>query len=103
MAYRVTKKAAAVRRKMAAMREAKECRRLERGESERQRELPDLRRIVFVVDFDFGMTIHWIDLHKTDRIDCYRVVVDGKEWKRRIGWSGVLAGLRKSLPRVAAM
>jgi hypothetical protein len=46
---------------------------------------------------------HQIDLYKTGRIDQFRAVVDGVEWKRRIGFSGVLAGIRKSMPRMAAM
>ena len=33
----------------------------------------------------------------------YRVVADGVEWKRRVGWSNILAGLRKSMPRVGAV
>ena len=32
----------------------------------------------------------------------YRVIADGVEWKQRVGWSKILAGLRKSLPRVGA-
>ena len=31
-----------------------------------------------------------------------KVVADGVEWKERIGWSKILAGLRKSMPRVGA-
>ena len=64
--------------------------------------LPDLRRRIVIEDFDFGHRVHVLELHRTNRIDCYRVVADGAEWKRRIGWSGILAGLRKSLPRVSA-
>lgn len=33
------------------------------------------------------------------RIDQYRVTVDGKPWKDRIGFSRLLAGLRKASPR----
>lgn len=64
--------------------------------------LPDLRRQIIIRDFDFGEKIHTLDLYRTDRVDCYRVVADGVEWKERIGWSKILAGLRKSLPRVGA-
>jgi len=55
-----------------------------------------------IESFDFGHEIHVLEFFKTDRIDCFRVVVDGVEWKRRIGFSKTLAGLRKSMPRVAA-
>ena len=62
--------------------------------------LPDLRRTIIVVDHDFGDVEHRIDLFKTRRVDCYRVVADGLEWKERMGWSRILAALRKSFLRV---
>lgn len=65
--------------------------------------LPDLRRRIVIEDFDFGHQVHVLELYRCDRVDCYRVVADGKEWKQRIGWSRILAGLRKSLPRVGAV
>ena len=37
------------------------------------------------------------------RIDSYRATVDGRDWKPRIGWSRVLDGLRKALPRLASI
>jgi hypothetical protein len=75
---------------------------MERPIEERAPELPALRRQIIIRDFDFGETIHTLDLYKSDRRDCYRVLVDGKPWKDRIGWSAILAGLRKSMPRVGA-
>ncbi len=33
------------------------------------------------------------------RIDQFRVELDGREWKQQIGWSRVLAGLRKAAGR----
>jgi len=33
------------------------------------------------------------------RVDQFRVEVDGKVWKDNIGWSRILAGLRKSQAR----
>lgn len=33
------------------------------------------------------------------RIDQYRVTVDGQPWKEKIGFSRILAALRKSQPR----
>lgn len=65
--------------------------------------LPDLRRRVIIEDWDFGHRVHVMELHKTDRIDCYRVTADGKPWKGRIGWSQTLAWLRKSMPRVGSI
>lgn len=64
--------------------------------------LPDLRRRIVIEDFDFGHRVHVLELHRTSRIDCYRVHVDGVPWKASMGWSQILASLRKSLPRVAS-
>lgn len=98
--YRVTKKRAEV---MAVMRAAKERKRLAADPPDYPPILPDLRRTIIVIDYDSGAPVHHqIDLHRTNRIDQYRAVVDGQEWKRRIGFSGVLAGIRKSMPRVTA-
>ena len=99
MAYRVTKRSAET---LAKMRQARAAKRIEGPAPEYPAILPDLRRRIVIEDFDFDHRVHVIELHRTNRIDCYRVVADGKEWKRRIGWSGILAGLRKSLPRVSA-
>ena len=100
MAYRTTKKSAEV---MATMRAAKERKRMAGDAPDYPPILPDLRRTIIVIDYDSGAPVHHqIDLHRTNRIDQYRAVVDGQEWKRRIGFSGVLAGIRKSMPRVTA-
>jgi hypothetical protein len=63
-------------------------------------EIPELRRVIEITDFDSGEPIvHKLELYKTDRIDCYDVYVDGAIWKKRIGWSQILAGIRKAMPR----
>lgn len=97
MSYRVTKRQ---HERLAAMRAAKERRRIERGTEDRPPELPALRRRIVIVDYDHGRTVHRLDLYRSDRVDCYDVHVDGKPWQRRIGWSRILSGLRKSMPRV---
>lgn len=97
--YRTTKKAAA---QMARMREAKEAKRLAGPAPDYPAELPTLRREIIIRDHDFGAVEHTIRLYRTNRIDCYRVEIDGRLWKERIGWSRILAGLRKSLPRVSS-
>ena len=89
-------------RKLRAMREARERKRLEGPEPRSPREFPHLRRTLIVIDYDFGRVEHRIDLYRTRRIDCYRAVADGVVWKRRVGWSKVLAGLRLKFPRVRA-
>ena len=65
-------------------------------------QMPDLRRTILITDHDFGAVQHRIDLYRTNRIDCYRVVADGVQWKRRAGWSTVLEAVRKSFIRVNA-
>lgn len=102
MTYRLTKKAEAQRKKLEAMRRGRERARMLRPVEDRPSDLPVLRRQIIVRDFDFGERIHTLDIYKSDRCDCYRVVVDGKPWKDRIGWSAILAGLRKSMPRVGS-
>jgi hypothetical protein len=65
-------------------------------------EPPELRRVIEITDYDTGQPItHRIELLRSDRIDCYRVIADGRPWRRRAGWAQVLAGVRKALPRVA--
>jgi len=97
--YRVTKKR---RDQLAMMRSAKERKRTSADAPEYPVDLPDLRRRIVIIDYDHGEVVHTLDLYRTDRIDCYRVVADGVEWKQRIGWSRILSGMRKSMPRVSA-
>ncbi|TMO51252.1 hypothetical protein CWC23_08935 [Pseudoalteromonas ruthenica] len=41
--------------------------------------IPELRRIIEITDYDSGEPItHKLELYKTDRIDCYKVLVDGR-------------------------
>lgn len=102
MSYRLTQKAAAQRQRMLAMRAGRDRARLAAPAQDYQPMLPDLRRRIVIEDFDFGHSVHVLELHRTNRVDCYRVIADGVEWKRRVGWSKILAGLRKSMPRVGA-
>lgn len=63
-------------------------------------DLPTLRRIVTVTDFDTGRPVtHELRLLKTRRVDVYAIEADGKPWKCA-GWSSCLEGLRKAYPRV---
>ena len=99
MAYRKTKRS---KETLARMQAGKAAARMERPAPDYPAALPDLRRRIVVEDFDFDHSVHVLEFYRTNRIDCFRVVVDGKEWKRRIGFSAALAGLRKSMPRVGA-
>lgn len=103
MAYRKTARALKIAATCARMRDGKARKRMASQAPDYPAPLPDLRRTIIVIDYDGGVPAHHqIDLHRTNRIDQFRAVVDGKEWKKRIGFSGVLAGIRKSMPRVSA-
>ena len=97
--YRVTRKRA---EQLAAMRAAKEAKRMAAPAPDYPEDLPILRREILIIDHDFGRREHRLTLYRTRRVDCYRVEVDGKPWSDCIGWSRILAGLRKALPRVSA-
>jgi hypothetical protein len=99
MAYRKTRRS---KETLARMRAGKDAARMARPAPDYPPALPDLRRRIVITDYDFGERDHTLDLYRTSRVDCYRVNVDGKPWKTRIGWSKILEGLRKSLPRLGA-
>ena len=95
------KRQAEQRRRLKAMKRGRERAAMAREPRGRMPELPLLRREVTVIDYDTGQPIaHTLHLYRSDRSDCYRAVADGKPWKDRIGWSKILAGLRKSYQRV---
>lgn len=87
---------------LARMKAGKDAARMDRAAHDYPVALPELRREIIIIDHDFGEKIHRMMLYRTNRRDCYRVVADGVEWKKRVGWSKILAGLRKSMPRVGA-
>ena len=99
MSYRKRTKCSA---KLAAMREAADQSRIEQPAPDYIPRMPDLRRTIIIIDHDFGDVEHRLDLYRSGRIDCYRVVADGVEWKKRAGWSTVLEAVRKSFFRVGA-
>lgn len=99
MTYRVSKKR---REQLAQMRTARAVKRMNENAHDYPVALPLLRRKIVITDYDFGEVVHTLDLYRADRIDCFAVRVDGKPWKKRIGMSRILAGLRKSMPRVSA-
>ncbi len=99
MSYRKRTKMSA---KLAAARASK-ARKREAGQApDYPPDLPELRRTIIIIDHDFGEVEHRIDLFRSNRRDCYRCVADGKPWGDRMGWSNVLANVRKSFLRVGA-
>lgn len=85
----------------ANMRAAKERKRLESPPPNYPVILPDLRRKIEITDYDLGEVKHTLELFKTNRIDCFKVYVDGRLWKKKIGFSNILAGIRKCMPRLS--
>ncbi|MBC8797673.1 hypothetical protein [Shewanella algae] len=66
-----------------------------------QTTIPELRRAIEITALDSGVPVtHRIELYRSDRIDCYNVNNDGQQWMQRMGWSHILAALRKALPRI---
>lgn len=99
--YRRSRKYQAQIARLAAARVAKERKRLSAALPDHPLDLPDLRRVIEITDYDLGTpTTHVIELYRSDRIDCYNVKIDGKPWQVRIGWSRILEGLRKAMPRI---
>lgn len=82
------------------MRKAKERKRLESDAPNYPKEVPKLRKVIIIINFDFGVKINVMKLFRTKRIDQYRVEANGKPWMKSIGLSGIFAGIRKSMPRV---
>lgn len=99
MTYRKTKRSHEV---LAKMRAARDANRMASPAPDYPPVLPSLRRRIVIIDYDFGERTHTLDLYRTGRIDCYRVVADGVEWSQSLGWSRVLAGIRRALPRLSS-
>ena len=102
--YRRSKKYQQLRARVSAFLAAKERKRLEQVEEvEADLILPDLRKKIEIIDFESGEpNVTVLELYQSDRIDCYRVVVNGVLWKKRIGMSKILEGIRKAMPRALA-
>lgn len=94
--YRKTTKA----KQYEKMREAKARKREQGPAPDYPVVLPKLRRIVIVIDYDFGKRVNIMKLYRTGRIDQYRAEANGKLWRDKIGFSGILAAIRKSFPPV---
>lgn len=102
MYRRLTKHQQAKRqRRIDAMRRGRERAAIARDPHGRAPELPLLRREITVIDYDTGQPItHTLHLYRSTRVDQYRAEADGKPWRDRVGWSKVLAALRKAYPRL---
>jgi len=66
-------------------------------------QLPNLRREIIIIDYDFGRKKYHMKLYKTNRRDCYRVVIRNKIWRERIGWSKILENIRLNFVRIGGV
>lgn len=98
--YRETKKYENQCKVLARMRQAKDNKRLESPPPAYPIELPEIRKIITIETFDFGYEKQIMELHKTNRVDCYNVFIEGIMWKKNIGLSKIFEWLRKANPRV---
>lgn len=67
-------------------------------ETDYPEDLPDLRMRIIITRYDYGEQTHVFELHKSRRVDQFRVFVDGKPWAVA-GMTRVLEALRKATPR----
>ncbi len=98
--YRETKKYKKQCNILSKLRQAKENKRLESPPPEYPVVLPEIRKIITVETFDFGYEKQTMELHKTNRVDCYNVFIEDKLWKKNIGLSKIFELLRKANPRL---
>ncbi len=89
-------------RKFEAARQAKSAARFESPAPDYPVALPSLRRVITITDYDFGEVEHRIECRRSNRVDCYRITVDGQPIPGRHGWSAVLELARKAFVRVGS-
>ena len=78
MSYRLTKKAAAQRQRLIAMRAGRERTRLAAPAPDYPVQLPELRRRIVIEDWDFGHKVHVLELHRTNRRSRFP---SGRRWR----------------------
>ena len=102
MGYRETRKYKKQCKLLAKMRQGKEEKRLNSLSPDHPVILPEVRKRIIVENFDFGYEKQVMELYKTNRVDCYNVFIEGKLWKKDIGFSRILEFLRKANPRLTS-
>ena len=60
---------------------------------------PKLRRIVIVIDFDFGKVVKFFKFYRSGRIDTY-IIKDEEGKQIKVGWNNFLKILSKCFPSV---
>jgi len=81
---------------LAAMRLAKERKRLAGPQPEYPAELPTDRPLRRIVVEDIHRGTHVIECWAGPRIDQFRATVDGQAWRPAIGWHRICRGLAKA-------
>lgn len=61
---------------------------------------PKLRRIIIVIDYDFGTRINIWRLYRSARVDSYHVTHNHNAVPGRIGWANFCKRLSAFFPRV---
>ena len=82
-----------------SMRREKERKRLDSPSPSYPKEVPKLRKVIIIINFDFGVKINVMKLFRAAKIDQYKVEANGKYWGT-MGLSKIFEGIRKSMPRV---
>lgn len=104
MAYQKTRKKvrkdAICRRMRDGKARLREARAIELGPRPTPFEPPKRRRIVVVIDLDFGLKVDVFRFFRTKRIDSYRVEHNGKPIEGRIGWANFCKRLSAHYPRI---
>ena len=60
---------------------------------------PKLRRIVIIIDFDFGKVVKFFKFYRSGRIDTY-LIKDEEGNQVKVGWNNFLKILSKCFPSV---
>jgi hypothetical protein len=88
------------KRRIDAMQRGKERAAMAREPRGRMPDLPLVRRLVEVTDYDTGLPVKTtFELRRTSRVDTYLLAING-EPRKRCGWSGVCDILRRAFPRL---
>ncbi len=82
-------------------RKAKELNRLESADMYYEPEYvpPKLRRIVIIIDFDFGKMVKFFKFYRSGRIDTY-IIRDEEGNEIKAGWNNYLKILSKCFPSI---
>ena len=103
MSYLLTEKKARVNAVCRRMREGKERKRLERITDLVPRinftKRKDLRKVLVLIDLDFGVKVDIFKFHDKSRIDSYRVLHNGGH-VGDMGWSNFCKRLSGHCPRL---